>query len=144
MKHKSSSHSIKELIDSANLKELKKVLSHWHSPSVANLVETLPDYQKAIIFSALPPEMVIKTFKVLELNTRKILIKNLDYGQAAKILNEIQPDDRTEFLSELSSQTVKELLKLLSDEERKVTLSLLGYPNHSVGRLMTPDYIAVK
>lgn len=143
MKHKRANHSIKELLESANLKELKKALTPWHSPEVANLVETLPDNQKAIVFRVLTQEMVIKTFKVLELNTRKSLIKNLDHEQAAKILNEIQPDDRTEFLSELSGKTVKALLKLLSEEERKITLSLLGYPEHSVGRLMTPDYIAV-
>src|ERR1035437_4087600 len=107
MTHKSSTHSIKELIEFANLKELKKALNHWHSPEVANLVETLPDNQKATVFSVLPPEMVIKTFKVLELHTRKTLLKNLDHEQAAKILNEIQPDDRTEFLSEVSSKTVK-------------------------------------
>jgi magnesium transporter len=39
---------------------------------------------------------------------------------------------------------VKELIKTLDPEERKITLSLLGYPERSVGRLMTPDYIAVE
>jgi magnesium transporter len=33
---------------------------------------------------------------------------------------------------------------LLNPEERAITLSLLGYPEHSVGRLMTPDYLAVR
>lgn len=33
---------------------------------------------------------------------------------------------------------------MLDPEERKITLSLLGYPESSVGRLMTPDYIAVQ
>jgi magnesium transporter len=144
MKKKHTAYSIKELIESENIKELKKAINSWHSPEIAQLVETLPDNQKAIVFSALPPVLVSKTFKVLEHETQKALIKNLQHEQAAKILNEIQPDDRTEFLSELPSNTVKELLKLLSDEERKVTLSLLGYLDHSVGRLMTPDYIAVK
>ena len=39
---------------------------------------------------------------------------------------------------------MQELIKLLHPEERKVTLSLLGYPENSVGRIMTPDYIAAK
>ncbi len=144
MKKTYSRKEIKGFIDVANLSELKKAMNTWHSPEIAGLVETLPDNQKAIVFSVLPAVAVVKTFKVLELATRKSLIKHLEHEQAAKILNEIQPDDRTEFLSELPGKTVKELLKLLSEKERKVTLSLLGYPNHSVGRLMTPDYIAVK
>ena len=136
--------SVKTLIESGNLKELKKAFAKWQSPDIAELVEQLPDNEKAVVFSVLPQVMVVKTFKVLQLATQKNLIKNLDHEQSARILNEIQPDDRTEFLAELPSQTVKELLKLLTDEERKVTLSLLGYPEHSVGRLMTPEYIAVK
>ena len=144
MKKKHTNHSIKELIESGEIKELKKAIKSWHSPEIAELVEALPDNQKTIVFSVLPPDVVIKTFKVLDLPTRKSLIKNLEHAQAAKILNEIQPDDRTEFLSELPGNTVKELLKLLSEKERAITLSLLGYKDHSVGRLMTPDYLAVK
>ncbi len=144
MKRKYTNQFVKELLESGDQKELKKALHSWHSPEIAALVETLPDHQKTIVFGVLSSALAIDTFKVLDHQTQKILIKDLAFEQAAKILNEIQPDDRTEFLSELPSNTVKELLKLLSEEERKVTLSLLGYPEHSVGRLMTPDYIAVK
>jgi magnesium transporter len=38
---------------------------------------------------------------------------------------------------------VRELIKTLDPEERKVTLELLGYPENSVGRLMTPEYVYV-
>ena len=47
------------------------------------------------------------------------------------------------FLEEMPTGTVRELIKLLNPEERKITLALLGYPEGSVGRLMIPDYIAV-
>jgi len=63
--------------------------------------------------------------------------------KTAELLNELPADDRTSFLEELPSEVVKELIKTLDPEERKVTLALLGYPESSVGRLMTPDYIAV-
>lgn len=54
------------------------------------------------------------------------------------------PDDRTSFFSELTGDVVKRLIILLTPEERKEALSLLGYPEDSVGRLMTPDYITVR
>ena len=34
-------------------------------------------------------------------------------------------------------------MKTLEPAERKITLELLGYPENSVGRLMTPDYVYV-
>jgi magnesium transporter len=52
-------------------------------------------------------------------------------------------DDRTAFLEELPTEVVRELIRLLNPEERKITLALLGYPEGSVGRLMTPDYLDV-
>ena len=55
----------------------------------------------------------------------------------------MQADDRTDFLEDLPNEVVRELVKTLNPEERKITLSLLGYPENSVGRLMTPDYVYV-
>ena len=58
-------------------------------------------------------------------------------------MNELPADDRTDFLEELPKAAIRDLIKLLDPEERKITLSLLGYPEDSVGRLMTPDYVYV-
>ncbi len=65
-------------------------------------------------------------------------------SEVAAILNEMSPDDRTALLEELPGAAAKQLIHLLSFEERKIAQTLLGYPQNSVGRLMTPDYIAVK
>lgn len=59
------------------------------------------------------------------------------------MLNELSADDRVDFFEELPTGTVRELLKMLNPEERKITLKLLGYPENSVGRLMIPNYIYV-
>ncbi|HLG32680.1 MAG TPA: magnesium transporter, partial [Ignavibacteriaceae bacterium] len=72
------------------------------------------------------------------------LLKAMGKGEVTAILNEMSPDDRTALLEELPSSAAKQLIHLLNTEERKTALTLLGYPENSVGRLMTPDYIAVK
>jgi magnesium transporter len=65
------------------------------------------------------------------------------HEQVGAILNEMSPDDRTALLEELPSEVARQLIRLLTPEERRVAQSLLGYPEGSVGRLMTPDFIAV-
>ena len=82
-------------------------------------------------------------FKILELSNQKSIIRQLPPHKTAALLNALPPDDRTDFLEELPSNVVRELIKLLNGEERKIALSLLGYPENSVGRLMTPDYVYV-
>jgi magnesium transporter len=85
----------------------------------------------------------VSVFKILDLPVQKRIIHDLPAFTTAELLNELPADDRTAFLSELPSNAVRELIKMLNEGERKVTLSLLGYPEGSVGRLMTPDYVYV-
>ena len=48
------------------------------------------------------------------------------------------------FLEELPASATRQLLALLTPEERSVALTLLGYPEGSIGRLMTPNYTSVR
>jgi magnesium transporter len=84
------------------------------------------------------------TFKILDLSSQKDIILNLPPLKTAELLNELPSDDRTAFLEELPNEVVRELIRLLNPEERKITLALLGYPEGSVGRLMTTDYLSVE
>jgi magnesium transporter len=82
-------------------------------------------------------------FKILDIAQQKDIVKELPTSKTAELLNELPADDRTDFLEELPKAVIRDLIKLLDPEERKITLSLLGYPEDSVGRLMTPDYVYV-
>ena len=62
----------------------------------------------------------------------------------AALLNDMAPDERTRFLEELPASATRQLLALLTPEERAVAVTLLGYPEGSIGRLMTPHYVRVK
>ena len=81
----------------------------------------------------------VSVFKILDIAQQKDIVQALSTSKTAELLNEVPADDRTDFLEELPKSVIRELIKLLEPEERKITLSLLGYPEDSVGRLMTPD-----
>lgn len=121
---------------------LCEFLDDQNISDVAELIDEHPD-QDTLIISSMSVHRAASVFKILELSNQKKIIHELPPGKTAALLNELPPDDRTDFLEELPSDVVRELIKLLNAEERKVTLSLLGYPENSVGRLMTPDYVYV-
>lgn len=124
-------------------RELKIFLDDQLITDIAELVYEEPDHAP-LIFKHLSLSRATAVFRILEFPTQEDIIRVLPAAKIAELLNELPPDDRTAFLEELPSQVVQELIKLLEPEERKVTLSLLGYPENSVGRIMTPDYIAAK
>ncbi|HEY4109705.1 magnesium transporter [Puia sp.] len=96
------------------------------------------------MFQHLDPKHAARAFKFLRRKKQEQIINSLPEEKAAELLNAMQPDDRTAFLEELSGNHVKELLKILTPENRAETLELLGYAEGSVGRLMTPDYVSIK
>ncbi len=131
-----------EIVQSADLLNLHEFLDDQNISEVAALIDELPDYETHIIAN-MSIHRAASTFKILDLSAQKRIIQELPPSKTAELLNDLSADDRTAFLEELPSEVVAELIKTLNPEERKITLSLLGYPESSVGRLMTPDYIAV-
>lgn len=122
--------SIREFLDDQNISD------------VAALVEEYPEHEDNII-AGMSIHRAASVFKILDLSVQKRIIHELPPNTTASLLNELPADDRTDFLEELPSNVVRELIKLLEPDERKITLSLLGYPENSIGRLMTPDYVYV-
>lgn len=135
--------AFEELINTNDQLRIREFLNDQNISDVAELIDEYPEYEAQII-SNLSVHRAASTFKILDLSVQKRIIQELPPLKTAELLNDLPPDDRTDFLEELPSEVVKELIRLLNPEERKITLSLLGYAESSVGRLMTPDYIAVQ
>ncbi len=135
---------IRELIDAKDVGTLREILSDWIPPDLGALVEDLEPEEQAFVFRAMSKESAADTFAYLDFEVQRHLVESLPIGEVTKILNGMAPDDRTRFLEEMPPDREQRLLTLLSPEERKVAESLLAYPEDSVGRLMTPDYIAVR
>lgn len=131
------------LVNEQNYQELKVYLDDQLITDVAELIHELPE-QAGIIINNLSLSRAAAAFRILEFHAQEDVIQELPATKVAELLNELPADDRTAFLGELHSDVVKELIKLLDPEERKITLSLLGYHETSVGRIMNPDYIAVR
>ena len=121
---------------------IHKFLDEQNISDVAELIYENED-REAYILSQLSIHRAASLFKILEHTTQEKIIHELPPAKTAELLNELPPDDRTSFLEDLPNEVVRELIKTLNPEERKITLSLLGYPENSVGRLMTPDYVYV-
>jgi magnesium transporter len=132
-----------ELIETEDVLRVREFLNNTNISEVAELIYEFPDYESQIM-GHLSLHRASSTFKILDVPTQKRIMQELPPMKTAELLNDLSADDRTSFLEELPSEVVKELIKTLDPEERKITLSLLGYPEGSVGRLMTPDYIAVE
>jgi magnesium transporter len=134
---------IRGMIEARNFAALREVFREWPPADVAEVILDLPEDEQVIIFRVLPHDLAADVFEYLDLDAQQKLLRAMAHEQVVGILNEMAPDDRTALLEELPSAAARQLIRLLTPEERRIATALLGYPEDSVGRLMTPDFIAV-
>src|SRR5690554_7381828 len=125
---------------------LKTELSKLDVPAIVTLIERSNELQSTILFRFLPREEAKNVFQELNPRKQKEIIDGLAHHATllTNLMNDMEPDDRTALFEELPGKVAQQLMQLLSQENRKQTTQLLGYPEHSIGRLMTPRYVALK
>ncbi|KAB2953349.1 magnesium transporter [Heliorestis acidaminivorans] len=136
--------TIEELVHQKSWLALREELAEWPLPEVADLLLELEKADRVLVFRMLPRRISGDVFSYMESEHRKGLLKDLTDEETRHLLASLTPDDRTTLFEELPGQVTQHLLNLLSAEDLHETRQLLGYPEESVGRLMTPDYVAVR
>ena len=134
---------IRSLIDARNFTALRELFSEWPPADIAEVITDFSEDEQVVVFRVLPHNLAADVFEYLDVEAQQQLLRAMAHEQVVGILNEMSPDDRTALLEEMPSAAARQLIKLLTPEERRIAQALLGYPEESVGRLMTPDFIAV-
>lgn len=132
------------LVQERRFDQIHKHLTQVSPPDMAELLEVLPQEVEAVVFRLLGRDLALDTFEYLSLASQERLIAGLGDREVARILNDMSADDRTALLEEVPGEVTRRLMNLLTPAERDVATRLLNYPEDSIGRLMTPDYVAVK
>src|SRR5213082_1512519 len=135
---------IRSMIDARDFTALREIFREWPPADVAEVILDLEEDYQVIVFRILPHTLAADVFEYLDVDAQQKLLRAMAHEQVVGILNEMSPDDRTALLEEMPSAAARQLIRLLTPEERRIAQALLGYPEGSVGRLMTPDLVAVR
>lgn len=132
---------IHELVQTRDWRELREILVDLSVPDIAELLMGIEATDRGVVFRLLPRDVANETFEHLPVEEQHRILDSLKDAEAATLLNEMSPDDRTALLEELPDRVARRALRVMSAEERALSLALLAYPEGSVGRRMTPDYV---
>lgn len=139
----------KDLLKLIKRKEWKALRSEIHeldTIQIVDIIERSNEFESIVLFRFLAREQAKEVFQELSFDKQEEIIEGLAQhaSKVADLLNDMEPDDRTAFLEELQGNITQRLMQLLTPENRETAKKLLGYPEESIGRLMTPEYVAVK
>ncbi|MEY3310907.1 MAG: Mg/Co/Ni transporter MgtE [Bacteroidota bacterium] len=135
---------LQDLIRTRNWTALREVLSSWTTPEIADLLMDLDNTDQVLLFRSLERNLSAELFSYLEPEDQDSLLHQLTNQETRELLTGLLPDDRTTLLEELPAEMTQRLLSLLSPEDLKEARFLLGYPEQSIGRLMTVNFVSVR
>ncbi len=142
METESLQNRVEEALRTRSFTALRRMLQEREPADVAESFRDLPAEELAVAFRVLARDEAAEVFEYLDADVQESLLKALAREQVAAILNDMAPDERTNLLEEMPASATKKLLGMLSPEDRRIATKLLGYPEDSIGRLMTPYVIS--
>jgi magnesium transporter len=133
--------AFKELLEDKQYRTLRERLVNLEPAYIADLLYSIPVEKAVIAFRLLPKDTAISVFDYLDGTSQNQLLEAFSDQAARDFLEAMPPDDRTELLDEVPAKVARRLLQILSPEQRRVTLRLLGYEEETAGREMTPLFV---
>ena len=136
--------SIKSLVESKNIKDLRLLTEDMNEADIADAVEELEPEGRVILFRALSRDLAADVFAYLTPDTKEALVSQLTAPELGRIVDELFLDDAADLVEELPADVVKRILENASPETRRGINQLLQYQEDSAGSIMTTEYISLK
>lgn len=140
----STVRNIEQAIARSAFAELTAFISPLPTGQIVAILERLDSNERAVAYRMLPKGRALEVFEVLDPSLQSDLVLALQDEQTAELFADLDPDDRVELLDELPANLARRLLQGLPADERDMTAEILGYPQGSIGRRMSPEFVRVR
>ena len=135
---------LQALLEQGNLQGAKALLGPVQPADIAEAIEGLPETMQVIVFRLIRKGEAIEVYEYLDSSIQQSLLEEFKRQDVLDVVDQMSPDDRAKLFDELPAKVVTRLLSQLSPDERRSTALLLGYEPDTAGRIMTPEYVALK
>jgi len=136
--------TLTELVESGDIERLNDRLNELNTIEIADELARLDADQRAVPFRLLAKDRAIEVFEALDPADQQDLLDSLRDERVVQLFEAMDPDDRARLVDEMPAKVARRLLAGLSPWERALTATLLGYPEDTAGRIMSPEYVGLR
>ena len=136
--------TLEELVESGDIERLNDRLNELNTVEIAEELARLDVEQRAVPFRLLAKDRAIEVFETLDPADQQALLDSLRDERVVQLFEDMDPDDRARLVDEMPAKVARRLLGGLSPWERALTSTLLGYPEDTAGRIMSPEYVSLR
>src|SRR5690625_5282218 len=136
-----SGEELTELVEAGDLTGVRLWLAEHQPYEIADELERMASHLALVPFRLLDKDRELEVFEELDPVHQQEILLGLRDAAFHELLESMEPDDRARLIGEVPAKIATRALAGLSPGQRKMTAALLGYPEGSVGRYMTPESI---
>ena len=136
--------AIERVLDGNDMAAAAALLEPLAIGEVIAVLERLDAKRGALVYRLLPKDEAVEVFERLDVAQQGDLVRALRDEEVSAVFAELDPDDRAGLMDELPAAVARRLLQGLPQVERDLTAVVLGYPEKSIGRRMSPEFVAIR
>lgn len=134
---------LEDLIRDERLRDLRVALDDLNTGDVVDFLERLGVKDRAVTFRLLPKDTAVEVFDMLDQSLQHEIIQGLKDLDVAHFFESLDPDDRVRLMDEMPASVARKMMRHLDPRERSLTNIVLGYPEGTIGRQMSPEFVAI-
>ena len=119
------------------------MVAEAHPADIAAALRELDLPAQVAVFRTLAQERAGEILSELDDDALLRLVRALDDVEVSRILDEMPPEHAADVVDELPAEQAEKILDLMQEDKSEEVQEILDYPEHSAGRLMSPDFVAV-
>jgi magnesium transporter len=133
-----------ELLKEKKFKDLRIHISTLHAPDIAEAMAEVSQKESLLIFRLLPKNLAVEVFSHMEPSYQAEFSQLINEDELKELVNELNFDDKIDYLEEIPANLVKKILQNTPENERRLINQFLNYPEYSAGSIMTIEFVDLK
>jgi magnesium transporter len=136
--------TVREMLRTATPDRVLRFIGKSHPADIALLFKGLDSAEVRQLFDVLfSSRRAAKTLKELPPELLPDILALIEDEKVGRLIVRADPDDAVTFIDSLPEERRERVLALLDPERRAAVREIINYPDGTVGRLMTTDFMAL-
>ena len=135
---------IEQLQHRQNMVEMHRRVRQLHPADLAFVLESLPREERIVIWAEAEPAQAAEALVEVDAAVRDSLIDATEPARLAAVLRTLDLDDLAWLADSLPEDVMADVSRTLGDQDRTLLSESIGYPENSVGELMTHELVSIR
>ncbi len=141
----SNLETLSAALEVGELQQLRFMLNKGLRPvEVAHLLEKTPPRERQILWNLLNKDLEGEVLQYLGDDAQAEILSRMEASEVLAITESLETDDMADILQQLPERVMKELLKIMDQDNRERVEQVLSFPEDTAGGLMNTDTVTIR